>query len=139
ILMSLPYHNRTDYFGKLYRLSHFLPMYYTIQHGGIATQFWAKYTDHLPIEYKPGVRPNHTPDSNPQKFQLTHLAASHYPLRQSANGEDPNDTQRVRKSTRETVQQNAELVACEGLWCLYRLNVKRDTPATQVVAPAPTP
>jgi hypothetical protein len=125
ILMSLPFHNRTAHFGKLFRLSHFLPMYYAVRHGGINTQFWAKYTDHLPIAYQPGARPDHTPDWLPEKFEATHLLASDYLLMECADREDPPETQRASESAKRVVDREAVLVECRGRWCLYRLNANR--------------
>jgi hypothetical protein len=124
ILTSLVFHNRSSYFAKQFRLSHFLPMYYTVNQKGINTQFWAKYTDHLPIEYRPGKRPEHTPDWTPEKFQESHMLASDYLLMQSASDEDSTDSQRSSRNAVAILQRSATLVACEDLWCLYRLNTK---------------
>ncbi len=134
ILMSLPYHNRTAHFGKLFRLSHFLPMYYSVRHGGINTQFWAKYTDHLPIAYKPGARPDHTPDWLPETFEPAHLRASDFLLVQSADAEDPRDVQQASAAAKRVLDQEAVLLECRGLWCLYRLNTP-STPNTTDHAP----
>ncbi len=123
ILMSLPFHNRTDYFAKQIRLTHFLPMYYMVQRGGIASQFWAKYTDHLPIDYRPGKRPIQTPDWNPEQFKDEHLATADYLLAQWASPQDAHETRTASDRVQGMLNANSTVtkIDCEGLWCLYRL------------------
>ena len=127
VLMSLPYHDKTEHFGRLFRLTHFLPMYYTVRSGGINTQFWANYTEHLPVGYRRGKRPHHTPDWQPDKFEPSHLVASDYLLVQSPTASDPDATRKAHASAKQTIERQAETVACDGLWCLYRL--QHDTSA----------
>jgi hypothetical protein len=121
ILMSLTFHNRSDYFAKQFRLSHFLPMYYAVKQGGINTQFWAKYTDHLPIDYRPGKRPKHTPDWRPETVERSHLVESDYLLMQTATRDDPRDVRAASERAVRLVRDHGVEVACDGLWCLYRL------------------
>jgi hypothetical protein len=122
ILMSLPFHGKSDYFAKQFRLTHFMPTYYLADRGGIATQFWAKYTDHLPIDYKPGKRPSHTPDWNPDRFEPDHLKSSDYVLLEVASAEDTQEMVDKSNAARATLRAHASEIECDGAWCLYRVH-----------------
>ena len=104
---------------------HFLPMYFSVLDGGIATQFWAKYTEHLPIDYRPGKRPAQSDDWSPQTFDETkHLRDSSWVILQRTTDDDPtglrNDADRVEKK----LAKGADLVDCDGIWCLYHVRGK---------------
>ena len=120
VLLSLVYHSESRFYGKMFRVSHFLPMYFTINHGGIATQFWAKYTDHLPISYKSDMKPRQPPDWDPQKFNKSHMEDIDYVLVQRPpKGGDRTMIRRARKA-RKILRTTATRIDCQGYWCLYQ-------------------
>jgi hypothetical protein len=121
MLDSIVFHSRTDYFGKLFRLTHTLPMYYTALDRGLNTQFWARYTDHLPIDYQPGKRPTRTPDWSPEKFDPSQLGDSDFLLVQAATDEDPRELREASERVTSLVRSLTQPLECRGLWCLYRL------------------
>ena len=122
VLLSLVYHSESRFYGKMFRVSHFLPMYFTISHGGIATQFWAKYTDHLPIDYKRGMKPSQPPDWDPQKFNKSHMKDIDYVLvQQPPKGGDRTMIKYARQA-RHTLRPLATRIECQGYWCLYKKN-----------------
>jgi hypothetical protein len=117
-MTSLTFHNRSDHFAKQFRLTHFLPMYYTVRSGGINGQFWAKYTHHLPVDYLPGKRLKGPPDWRPWEVTKSHLSAVDYVVVQLATAEDS----RQNRAAGESVVKGMTPIVCEGLWCLYRGN-----------------
>jgi hypothetical protein len=122
VLLSVVLHNRTRGFGKLFRLTHFLPMYYTVERDGIATQFWARYTSHLPIGYRDGMQPAQPPDWLPRELRLSHLRDSDYLLVQyAAPSDDPRAVRALSDRIRRTLRGAVEPVECRGLFCLYRI------------------
>lgn len=121
VLMSLPFHNKSTSFAAQFRLTHFLPMYYLIERRGIATQFWARYTEHLPIDYNPGKKPKHTPDWMADKFQADHLNDSDYVLVQAAASDDTAETGGASNRATSVIKLRGREIGCDGLWCLYSL------------------
>lgn len=119
-LLGLDYHGESRYFGRRFNVTHFLSMYYTVDHGGISTQFWARYTPHLPIDYRPGKRPAQPPDWSPWDFSRAHLADVDYVLVQWATEADTIDIRRASTVARELLDAETTRIGCEGLWCLYR-------------------
>jgi hypothetical protein len=120
-MLPLVFHNSVESFGKLYRLNHYLPMYYTARHGGISTQFWGRYTPHLPIDYKAGKRPRATVDWRPWEFKPGDLVDADWVL---VGGSEPGDPRRVREASdqvTEYLRRANYLHACDGRWCLFRV------------------
>ncbi len=121
VMMGLTFFNRSDHFGKQFRQSHFLPLYYTVRHGGISTQFWARYTDHLPVAYRPGKRPSAPPDWHPGELRPAHLEGPlDYVLLQRATQDNSTREQQTSGTVEAMLKTRADLVSCEGIWCLYR-------------------
>jgi hypothetical protein len=120
-MMSLVFDGRSAQFGEQFRVTHFLPMYYMIFHDGINTQFWGRYTEHLPIGWRPGQRPASTPDWKPQEFSLTDLRDSDYLLFQSVAEDSPRDQQAATRRITALLERSTETIECRGLWCLYRI------------------
>lgn len=124
-MMSLMINNDTDHLAKLFRSPHFVPMYYTVRYDGLATQFWAQYTHHLPVGYQPGKRPVATDDWLPGKFEVADLAASDYVLvRYPSIRRDPDARLRIGANILRKLETVATEVDRRGLWALYR--VRRD-------------
>ena len=122
VLLTIVFHNKSEYFGKGFRLTHFLPMYFTILDGGICSQFWAKYTEHLPIDYRQGKRIAQPDDWSPQNFDETkHLKDSDWVLLQRATPDDPRGAQNDAVRAEQKLATRAELVECEDNWCLYKV------------------
>ena len=122
VLLPLVFHSKSDYFGKGFRLTHFLPMYFTIAEGGIASQFWARYTEHLPIDYRPGKRPAQPDDWSPQNFDAAkHLKDARWVLFQGTTEEDSPRARGDCTKARIALEKEADRVACEGPWCLYKV------------------
>jgi hypothetical protein len=125
LVLSLVFRSRSSYFAKGIRLTHFLPMYFTVLDGGICSQFWAKYTEHLPIDYRPGKRPAQPDDWSPQNFDETkHLKDSDWVLLQRATDDDPTGTIRDAAKAEQKLSLKADLVECDGGWCLYHVRGK---------------
>jgi hypothetical protein len=125
LVLSLVFRSRSSYFAKGLRLTHFLPMYFTILDGGICSQFWAKYTEHLPIDYRAGKRPAQPDDWSPQNFDETkHLKDAAYVLLQRATPDDPRGTQTQAARAEQKLSLRTTLVACDGVWCLFHVNGK---------------
>jgi hypothetical protein len=125
VLMSLPFHDRTDYFGKYFTLSHFLPMYHTVRGGGINTQFWGRFAPRLPVGYKRGKQPLATPDWKPNRFEPRHLADSDYVVLQVAGPGQSDRTINNAKRVQRRVERLTRKIRCEGLWCLYEIPQRR--------------
>jgi len=121
-VLSLVFRSRSSYFAKGLRLTHFLPMYFTVLDGGICSQFWAKYTEHLPIDYRAGKRPAQPDDWSPQNFDETkHLRDSAWVILQRATPDDPKGAQNDAARAEQKLSLRATLVECDDGWCLYRV------------------
>jgi hypothetical protein len=116
---SIVFHNRSAHFGKQFRMTHGWPLLYTVRHGGINTMFWARYTEHLPVDYKPGRRPPSHPEWDPSAFQPSYLEHADYVMFQRATPE--NLAEHVLSSERieGLLRASARIVGCRGLWCLF--------------------
>ncbi len=122
VLLTVVFHNKSDYFGKGFRLTHFLPMYFTVFDGGINSQFWARYTEHLPIDYQPGKRPAQSDDWSPQNFDANkHLKDARWVLLQQATDEDSPRSRADSAKAKAALDDKADRVACDGPWCLYQV------------------
>jgi hypothetical protein len=121
VMLSLPFHDRSDHFAKQFRLTHFLPMYYTVQQRGVNTQFWARYTDHLPVGYRPGKHLRAPVDWRPWEFGPADLEDADYVLVQLADDADPATMRDGSSSADAALRRVATSVECNGRWCLYRL------------------
>jgi len=121
-LLSLVFRGRSSYFAKGMRVQHFLPMYYSVLYGGIASQFWARYTEHLPIDYKPGKRPAQPDDWSPGHFDETkHLRDVSWVIVQRATDDDAPSTKSDAGKAEQKLSQRADLVGCDTGWCLYHV------------------
>lgn len=80
VLHTVIYQNQTEYTSKMFRIQHFLPMYYTVLRDGVSTQFWAGYTSHLPIGYQQGKKPRTAPDWHPKKTTTEDIKRFDYHL-----------------------------------------------------------
>ncbi|MCH9687643.1 MAG: hypothetical protein K0V04_39805 [Deltaproteobacteria bacterium] len=123
VLMSLMLNNDSPHLAKQFRVSHFLPMYYTVRQHGIATQFWARYTHHLPVDYAPGKRPRHTEDWKPEAFVVADLSASDYVVvRDPSRRRDPAYRVKAARRIHERLKGVVEEIGRDGLWVLYRVD-----------------
>jgi hypothetical protein len=121
LMLSLVFHNKSQHFAKGFGVTHFLPMYYTVLLGGRNTQFWARYTDHLPVDHRPRQRPVGTEDWSPWDFKTSDLADSDYVLLQAATDEDPFRDRIASKRIRNALDRLTDLVSCSEMWCLFRV------------------
>lgn len=120
-MLSLDYHFTSAQFGQLFRVTHFLPMYYTVDEGGINAQFWARYTEHLPVGYRSGKEFHPPPDWQPGQFKAEQTAEFAYVLVQEAGDDDAADNRSASRAAGEALKTVADRMRCEGLWCLYRV------------------
>jgi hypothetical protein len=121
VLLSLSCHNKSSQFARQFRVTHFLPMYYTVLDGGINTQFWANYVEHLPIGYRhqAPAQPN---DWAPETFRREHLSDSDYLIVEAADPDDSLSLQNGFRAAQAIIRDaHLEADACAGRWCLYRL------------------
>ena len=77
---SLIYNGKSNYFAQVYDQNHFLPMFYSIKKEGSNSQFWGRYTGHLPVEIKPGAAIAMAADWRPSDFRPEHLENLDYLL-----------------------------------------------------------
>lgn len=120
-LNSLVFHNKSAYFAKQFGVTHFLPMYYTVFHGGIASQFWGRYTHHLPIGYRPSRKPYGTADWLPHEFKPTNLRGADFLLIQPAKRDDSTSVKDASRRTFERLPDHVQEIECSASWCLYRV------------------
>ncbi|MBU0506282.1 hypothetical protein KJ708_09835 [bacterium] len=114
VMLSLMHHNESDYFAKMFRATHFTPLYYTIDNEGVNTQFWARYTKHLPIAYQRGKASLGPPDWFPWEFDgEKHLRGIDYLLVQNKKENELTDNQTV-------LIKDMEKMRCQQNWCLYK-------------------
>lgn len=122
VLVPLMFHGTSESFAKGFRLAHFLPMYFTVDQGGISSQFWARYTEHLPVGYVPGKQPLEPPDWFPDRFDpKEHLRDATWVLLEQASLDDPSSTVAASARTKSALEAATTRIACEGRWCLYRV------------------
>ncbi len=122
VLLPVVFRGTSLRFAKGFRVTHHLPTLFTAKYGGITTQFWARYTRHLPFDYLPGKRPAQPPDGSPERFDPgLHLRDADWVLLEQADDdvgpERRIDSDRVRRD----LAAHADCVATEGLWRLYRV------------------
>jgi hypothetical protein len=121
-LLQLVFHDTSAYFAKAFHLTHTLPMYYTIIYGGVCTQFWAKYSLHLPIDYKPKMRPAQAPDWSPAKFNADkHLKDVSWVLIQAAGDGETDENVAEAAKARAALDERTDLAECDGTWCLLKV------------------
>ncbi|HAZ14585.1 MAG: hypothetical protein A2X86_00875 [Bdellovibrionales bacterium GWA2_49_15] len=116
IVGSVVFGNRSEHFTRILRLTHFLPMYYTLRNSGINGQFWACYAPHLPVCYKPGKAVSNTPDWHPWKFKAEDLNDVDYLLYSTMYyANNP-----VETGIKQAILERMNALDCEAGWCLYR-------------------
>jgi hypothetical protein len=120
-MLPLAFHQESDHFAPLFRLTRFLPMYYTVWHGGISGQFWARYTPHLPVGYRAGATPFAPPFWDPGSFHAGHLRDFDHVLVEAARASDPEKDRRGFERARSILAAQVDRPLCSGPWCLYRL------------------
>lgn len=79
-LHTIIYENEVPYLAKMFRATHFMPMYYMVLQDGITTQFWAGYTKHLPIAYRENRSLPNGGDWQPYNTSTTHVKQYDYHL-----------------------------------------------------------
>src|SRR5262249_32582448 len=98
VMVAVAFGNRSRYFGRNFRITHFLPLYYTTLHGGVDRQFWGRYTPHLPIDYRPGKIPLPAVDWTPEAFNPeVHLRGADYAFLQLSTSQTVVGLARVMK------------------------------------------
>jgi hypothetical protein len=124
VLASLSFGKQSQYFGDQFKVTHFVPMYYTVENGGVNTQFWGKYTDHLPVGYKRGMDPGGTPDWWPGKFKLADLTAVQYLLVQRPGTFNSAKTWAEYSKVMSRIEstQALSVADCKGAYCLYKVD-----------------
>jgi len=113
-VLALAMHNRSEHLTPSNALTHYLPLYHTINGGGRTSSFWGSLLPHLPVgERHAMAKP---PDWSPWRVTPTQIADATHVLLERADREDPEDayqgTRRVLADTTLTV------LACDGRWCL---------------------
>ncbi len=125
VLKPLLFHNRTAHYGKLFRLTHYLPTYYTVGQQGISTQLFVRQmSPHLPVSCRPGGCPwaDMHADWSPQHYRGDHLERVDYVLLEApVPGEDAAVMVEAHRRLQQQVRQRGERVQCRGRWCLYRM------------------
>ncbi len=119
VLLALPIDDTSREIDEGNTVGHYWPMLHTIQNGGLTSQFWGKFTHHLPIGYRDGRALPAPDDRHPweatraQIHAFTHVVVS-YP------DENADAAQRTGASAiRAVLATDATVVACDGRSCLY--------------------
>jgi hypothetical protein len=118
-LLALTFHNQSAHFGAQFRLTHNLPLYYTIRSGGVTSQFWARYTDHLPVGYREGQSLALVGEWAPWELKAADIHSFDYVLLEQASANDPAKAQRGARLSKAILDEQARLVRCAGAFCLY--------------------
>jgi hypothetical protein len=108
---SLINNGKSDYFAHVYDQNHFLPMYYSIQKEGLNSQFWGRYTGHLPVGARPGREVPMTADWRPQDFKPDDLKQLDFLL--------VNFTKENQHRLMHYLSNLMERRACSYDWCLF--------------------
>jgi hypothetical protein len=122
LMLTLAFNNVSRHFGRQFQLTHFLPMYYTVRRHGINSQFWAGYTEHLPVTYRESRRPPGPPDWRPWEVTSAQIDGTYdFVLLERA---DPARARAHREGSlraERLLRQWGKLAGCDGQWCLYDL------------------
>lgn len=119
VMLSLDVGNSSASFAPLFRVTHFLPLYYLVEEGGIPTQFWGRYVPHLPIDYRPGRRPPQPPDWFPWQVDPRQIDAADYVAVGRAADDASHERQSASAYVEKVTTQHATVIDCAGSWCLY--------------------
>jgi hypothetical protein len=125
MLMPLVFDGSSAHFAHRFAITHHLSMLYTVERGGASTQFWAQYTNHLPIGYRDGREPSHTADWKPQRFVPSHLDDVRYVLVKRPSQADPLAARNIHDNVMERLGDHATLDHCGAKWCLYDVQRRR--------------
>ena len=126
VLLPIVFRGTSLRFAKTFRLTHHLPTLFTADRGGITTQFWARYTNHLPFGYLPGKQPDAPPDLEPALFDPEkHLRDVDWVLLEEADGDVGPPRRADALRVRRQLDERTELTAAAGLWRLYRVHRAR--------------
>jgi hypothetical protein len=132
VLLPVVFKGTSQRFAKAFRVTHHLPTLFTAERGGITTQFWARYTKHLPFDYLPGKRPAQPPDWNPERFDPEqHLRDADWVLLEEADADVGPERRADSARVRRELDARAECVASQGLWRLYRVPPQRTRTTAQ--------
>jgi hypothetical protein len=120
-MLSVSYHGSSRQFARMFRVTHFFPMYYTVLEGGINSQFWADTTEHLPIGYREHKRIAHPKDWLPIDFGVQYLAHTDYLLTEAADDGDYTPHRKEWARAQDTIaDMRLQPIECADRWCLYR-------------------
>lgn len=120
ILAEVMFENASDEFGQVFAITQNLPVYHLVRSGGITPQFWGLLSPHLPIRWRPGMRPPHVPDWRPWLIEPQQLDGSDYLF---VNRPHPTTSQQRSDGWARAVPMigpRYALVECAGPYCLYR-------------------
>jgi hypothetical protein len=120
VLLALPFHDRSEYLDDSNGLTHYLPVYHTVLNGGVTSLFWGRFSQHLPVGYRPGKEPSHPPDWRPWEFTGRDLDGASSVLVEWPDADDDEPAREGAGRLRaELDRRSPPPVACEGRWCLY--------------------
>lgn len=112
----------SEHFGKVFRVSHWLPTYYVSHARGVSTQFWGRYTPHLPVaERNVGALPR-APTWSPERWRPEQFEAADYVMVQYATADDPRARRRASAGLRRALEARANRSLCRENWCVYRMS-----------------
>jgi hypothetical protein len=122
LMLTLAFNNVSRHFGRQFQLTHFLPMYYTVHRRGINSQFWAGYTEHLPVTYQESRRPPSPPDWRPWELTSSQLDGIYdFALLERAEPGRARSHREGSGRAERLLRQWGKLASCDGQWCLYDL------------------
>lgn len=120
---SVVYENEVPYLARMFRATHFMPMYYMIYQGGVATQFWAGYTKHLPIRYRKDMSLVNGGDWLPYRTTLDHIKQYQYHIIR-----EPRNLQHYKfREIAEELKSNFIEIGRHSDWVVYQADLKKGT------------
>jgi hypothetical protein len=120
VVLALTFHNRSEHLDEDNRLTQYLPVYHTVWNGGVTTSLWSRFTQHLPLDFRPERLPPRPPDWAATQFAEPHVAAATHVLAERPEAEDGDDALNAYARIEALEGSLLEPPSCDGRWCLWR-------------------
>ena len=106
--------------GRLFRVAHHLPFHHCAARGGLNAQLWDRYTDHLPVSYRPGHRPQGPSVWHPWELRREDLEGIPALLVQSPTADNQSRAVAGYPAAVSLIESSYRRERCDERWCLYR-------------------
>ncbi len=118
-LLSLPFHDRSEYLDEDNSVTHYFPVYYTAVDGGVTSSFWGKFSHHLPVGFRAGREPHKPPDWDTAQFTREELLAASHVLVEWPDDDDGDWRVAAAIRLRQELAAGFAPMGCAGRWCLF--------------------